>query len=124
MSLRAARIIAESAIASTVLDLSRLAPLPTEEMLSIGRAFDHVLVVDETRATGGVAESVLAALVDAQWPGRAARVASADTFVPIGPAAQHVLLSEDEIVSAARALLRLRPDERAWPRTRRPNEGG
>jgi 2-oxoisovalerate dehydrogenase E1 component len=112
MSLRAARTIAESAIASTVLDLTWLSPLPVDELLEVARAFDHVLVVDETRATGGVAESVLATLTDALWPGRAARVASADSFVPLGPAADHVLLGEDEIVSAARALLRLRPDDR------------
>ena len=30
-----------------------------------------------------------------------ARVASQDSFVPLGPAAQHVLLSEDEIEKAA-----------------------
>jgi 2-oxoisovalerate dehydrogenase E1 component len=112
MSLRAARTIAESAIASTVLDLSWLAPLPIRELLEIAKGFDHVLVVDETRASGGVAESVLAALIDAQWPGRTARVTSADSFVPLGPASEHVLLSEKDIVAAARALLRLRPDER------------
>jgi 2-oxoisovalerate dehydrogenase E1 component len=112
MSLRAARTIAESAIASTVLDLSWLAPLPIKELLEIAKGFDHLLVVDETRASGGVAESVLAALIDAQWPGRAARVTSADSFVPLGPAAEHVLLQEQEVVAAARALLRLRPDER------------
>jgi 2-oxoisovalerate dehydrogenase E1 component len=110
MSLRAARTIAESAIASTVLDLSWLAPLPTRELLDVAKGFDHVLVVDETRATGGVAESVMATLVDAQWPGRVGRVTSADSFVPLGPAAAHVLLSEEEIVTAARALLRLRAD--------------
>ncbi|HSS67922.1 MAG TPA: thiamine pyrophosphate-dependent enzyme [Nocardioidaceae bacterium] len=110
MSLRAARTIAESAIASTVLDLSWIAPLPTQELLDVAKGFDHMLVVDETRATGGVAESVIATLVDAQWPGRVGRVTSADSFVPLGPAAEHVLLSEEEIVTAARALLRLRAD--------------
>jgi 2-oxoisovalerate dehydrogenase E1 component len=112
MSLRAARTIAESAIASTVLDLTWLAPLPTAELLEVAAGFDHVLVVDETRATGGVAESVMAALTDAQWPGRMARVVSADSYVPLGPAAGHVLVSEEEIVTTARALLRLRPDDR------------
>jgi 2-oxoisovalerate dehydrogenase E1 component len=108
MSLRAARTIAESAIASTVLDLSWICPLPVTELLEVAAGFDHVLVVDETRASGGVSEAVIAALVDAQWPGRVVRVASADSFVPLGPAAAHVLLSEEEIVAAARALLRLR----------------
>jgi 2-oxoisovalerate dehydrogenase E1 component len=112
MSLRAARTIAESAVASTVLDLSWLAPLPVKELLAIANAFDHVLVVDETRASGGVGEAVVTALVDAQWPGRVARVASADSFVPLGPAAANVRLSEAEIVPAARAVWRRRPDER------------
>jgi 2-oxoisovalerate dehydrogenase E1 component len=64
-----------------------------------------VLVVDETRRTGGVSEGILAELVDAGYDGRVARVASKDSFVPLGDAARLVLVSEDEIESAARALV-------------------
>ena len=64
-----------------------------------------MLVVDETRRTGGVAEGVVAALVDAGFAGRLARVASKDSFIPLGDAADLVLLSEAEIEAAALALL-------------------
>ena len=64
-----------------------------------------MLVVDETRRTGGVSEGVLAALVDAGFDGRLARVAAEDSFVPLGDAARLVLVSEDEIEGAAAALV-------------------
>jgi 2-oxoisovalerate dehydrogenase E1 component len=35
-----------------------------------------------------------------------ARVASADSFIPLGDAARHVLVSEEEIEKAAAALTR------------------
>lgn len=65
----------------------------------------RVLVVDETRCSGGVSEAVFAALVDGVFPGAINRVCSADSFVPLGPAAAHVLLGEAEIEAAARRLL-------------------
>jgi 2-oxoisovalerate dehydrogenase E1 component len=48
---------------------------------------------------------VLAALADHGFTGRVARVASKDSFVPLGDAASHVLLSEADIEEAARKLL-------------------
>jgi 2-oxoisovalerate dehydrogenase E1 component len=64
-----------------------------------------VLVVDETRRSGGVSESVVAALVDAHFGGRIARVTSEDSFIPLGDAALRVLLSEATIEAAALRLL-------------------
>ena len=46
----------------------------------------------------------MAALVDAGFDGRLARVASKDSFIPLGDAASLVLLSEAEIRQAALAL--------------------
>mgnify|MGYP001153624969 CR=1 FL=1 len=63
------------------------------------------LVVDETRRTGGVGEGIVAELLDAGYSGRLARVAGKDSFVPLGDAARLVLLSEEEIETAALALL-------------------
>ena len=40
-------------------------------------------------------------MVEGGYRGRLARVTSADTFVPLGPAATTALLSEDDIVAAA-----------------------
>ena len=82
-----------------------VAPLPAEDLLREARATGAVLVADETRRTGGVSEGVLTALLDAGFAGRAARVAGEDSFIPLGDAAGHVLLSEDAIVDAARRLL-------------------
>jgi 2-oxoisovalerate dehydrogenase E1 component len=104
MSLRAARTLERSGIESRVLDLRWLAPLPMDRVAAEAQHFGKVLVVDETRASGGVAEAVLAGLVDSGYRGAMARVTSADSFVPLGPAADLVLLGERDIVDAALAL--------------------
>jgi 2-oxoisovalerate dehydrogenase E1 component len=88
-----------------VLDLRWLAPLPLEDLLHHARATGRVLVVDETRRSGGVSESVCAALIDDGFDGRLARVTSEDSFIPLGPAAETVLLDEDRIEAAAGNLL-------------------
>ncbi|WP_028938675.1 thiamine pyrophosphate-dependent enzyme [Pseudonocardia spinosispora] len=105
MSLRVAARLAARGIGVRVLDLRWLAPLPVEDIVREATATGRVLVVDETRATGGVAEPVLAALVDAGFTGAMARVNSADSFIPLGSAANEVLLSEHDIEKAALALL-------------------
>jgi 2-oxoisovalerate dehydrogenase E1 component len=69
-----------------------------------------VLVADETRHSGGVGEGVIAALVENGFTGQIARVASRDSFVPLGAAANLVLLSEDEIEQAALELSARNPD--------------
>ena len=105
MSLRVARRLLERGIGVNVVDLRWLAPLPMDEVLHEATATGRALVVDETRRTGGVGEGVVAELLDAGYAGRLARVASKDSFVPLGDAAGLVLLSESEIEAAALALL-------------------
>ncbi len=95
MSLRVARRLERDGIRARVVDLRWLAPLPVDDILAAARATGRVLVVDETRASGGVSEGVVTALVDAGYAGRIRRVTSKDSFVPLGPAAAHVLLGED-----------------------------
>jgi 2-oxoisovalerate dehydrogenase E1 component len=104
MSLRVARRLESSGIAAQVLDLRWLAPLPVEDILAAALSTGKVLVVDETRHSGGVGEGVVTALVEAGFTGPIQRVASQDSFVPLGTAADHVLLSEDEIEKAAHSL--------------------
>ncbi|WP_442929919.1 thiamine pyrophosphate-dependent enzyme [Micromonospora sp. WMMC241] len=105
MSLRAAATLAEEGVGSRVVDLRWLAPLPVADLIREASATGRVLVVDETRRSGGVGEGVLAALVDTGYVGAARRVAALDTFVPLGPAAHHVLVSEEAITQGARTLL-------------------
>jgi 2-oxoisovalerate dehydrogenase E1 component len=106
MSLRAARTLAAEGISCRVLDLRWLAPLPFEDLLRAAAATGRVLIADETRRTGGVSEGVITTLVDAGFTGRIARVASQDSFIPLGDAAAAVLMSEEVIADAARDLLR------------------
>jgi 2-oxoisovalerate dehydrogenase E1 component len=101
MSLRVAQRLRSAGVGARVLDLRWLAPLPVEDLLREAEATGRVLVVDETRRTGGMSEAVLTALLDAGFTGRLARVASEDSFIPLGDAALHVLVGEDDIEKAA-----------------------
>ncbi|WP_436837734.1 thiamine pyrophosphate-dependent enzyme [Micromonospora chersina] len=105
MSLRAAATLADEGIGSRVVDLRWLAPLPVADIIREASATGRVLVVDETRRSGGVGEGVIAALVDGGYVGTARRVAGLDSFVPLGPAARQVLVSEEAITQGARTLL-------------------
>ncbi|BBY48199.1 MFS transporter [Mycolicibacterium arabiense] len=106
MSLRVSRRLAELGIFARVVDLRWLAPLPVRDILSEAAATGRVLVVDETRESGGVSEGVVTALIDHGYAGGLARVASRDSFIPLGDAALEVLLSEDTITDAAIKLVR------------------
>jgi 2-oxoisovalerate dehydrogenase E1 component len=106
MSLRVARRLADDGIGAQVVDLRWIAPLPWNDIRRAAARTGRVLMVDETRRSGGVGEGVLSMLAESGYRGRLARVASRDSFVPLGVAANLVLLGEDEIESAARALLR------------------
>ena len=105
MSLRVARKLEARGINARVVDLRWLAPLPVDDMIREAGATGRVLIVDETRHTGGVGEGVLAALVEHGFAGLMDRVASSDSFIPLGDAALQVLLSEDTIEAAAIKLV-------------------
>ena len=104
LSLQAARDLAAEGISCRVFDLRWLNPLPVEQLLGHAAELGRVLVVDETRHSGGVGEAVLAALAEHGHTGPTARVAARDSFVPLGDAADLVLVHLDEIVEAARRL--------------------
>jgi 2-oxoisovalerate dehydrogenase E1 component len=105
LSLRAAAVLAEEDVGARVVDLRWLSPLPAADLVRESAVTGRVLVVDETRASGGVGEGVIAALVDAGFVGAARRVAAADSYLPLGPAAARMLVDVPAIVTAARALL-------------------
>lgn len=105
MSLRVARRLADDGIDARVVDIRWLAPLPVTDILREAEATGRVLIVDETRRSGGVSEGIVTALVDAGFPGTITRVTSQDSFIPLGEAANLVLLQEAEIEAAARAVV-------------------
>jgi 2-oxoisovalerate dehydrogenase E1 component len=105
LSLRAAARLTLEGIGCRVLDLRWLAPLPAEDILREARATGRVVIADETRRTGGVSEGVLAILADDRFGGWVRRVTAEDSFVPLGDAADTVLLSQQSIEVAGRALM-------------------
>lgn len=106
MSLRtAARLEARAGLRCRVIDLRWLAPLPMDDVLRHANEVGRVLVVDETRASGGLGEGVVAGLIAAGFRGRIGRVASADTFIPLGDAARTVMVGEDDIEAALADLV-------------------
>jgi 2-oxoisovalerate dehydrogenase E1 component len=105
LSLRAAARLSLEGIRCRVVDLRWLAPLPVEDILREARATGRVLIADETRRTAGVSEGLLSILADDRFGGWVKRVTSEDSFVPLGDAADAVLLSQQGIETAARELM-------------------
>ena len=105
MCLQAAVQLAGEGVSAAVLDLRWLSPLPLAAVARQAQACGRVLVADECRATGGgIAEAVLAGLVESGVSVPMASVRAADSYVPLGPAADTVLISTEEVVRAATAL--------------------
>ncbi|MDA1260419.1 MAG: thiamine pyrophosphate-dependent enzyme, partial [Planctomycetota bacterium] len=106
MSLRAARTLeAEHKLRARVLDLRWLSPLPHEQIARHAEECGAVLVADECRATGGgIADEVIARLAESGFRGRLGSVRAADCYIPLGPAADLVLMMEADVVHGARAL--------------------
>ncbi|MDN5865351.1 MAG: thiamine pyrophosphate-dependent enzyme [Gammaproteobacteria bacterium] len=107
MALRAAKQLREETGKGVrILDLRWLKPLNVEAVAKHANACGRILVVDEGRRTGGIAEEIFTALdehCDASL--RKARVAGADSFIPLGEAANFVLVQDADILEAARNLL-------------------
>jgi 2-oxoisovalerate dehydrogenase E1 component len=104
MCLRAARALARSGTIARVLDLRWLVPLPWDDIVREARAAGSALIVDEARRSGNVSEALLAGLAERAPEVRAARVTAADCLIPLGDAAELVLVSEPEIVEASLRL--------------------
>lgn len=89
-----------------VVDLRWLNPLPLEAVDMHAREAAGVLVVDECRATGGgIAGDLVSHLAEAGYGRPLASVRAADSFVPLGPAANTVLVGTGEIRAALETLL-------------------
>lgn len=108
MALRVARTLGEKGVHIRVVDLRWIAPLPHDAIRTQAADAAAILVVDECRRSGNVGEAVAAVIAEspALRHKPLARVASADSFVPLAEAANLVLMQEPEIAEAALALVR------------------
>lgn len=103
LSLKAQAQLQHLGIPTRVLDLRWLAPLPWDDIRTHARATGAVLVVDECRRTGGgPSATILSGLLNEKL--KMERVTSADTFIPLGPAMDKVLVQVPDIVNAAKQL--------------------
>jgi len=95
----------EYQIQTTLMDLRWLAPLNEKAILDLAVQFKRILVVDECKKTGSLSEQIMALLVDNQYPSdQMARITSEDSFIPLGPAGQKVLVQVEDIVEGAKIL--------------------
>lgn len=106
MSLRVSKLIEDKTKKKIrVLDLRWLKPLNTEFIATQAQSVGKVLVVDEGRKTGGISEEIFT-ILDEHCPElKKARITGEDSFIPLGAAANEVLVSEEGIRKAIEELL-------------------
>ncbi|OFX05017.1 MAG: MFS transporter [Alphaproteobacteria bacterium RIFCSPHIGHO2_12_FULL_63_12] len=103
LSRQAQKKLADDGIAARVVDIRWLSPLPAENILRAIEGCRNVLIVDETRRSGGVAEALMAMLSERSRAPHA-RVTAQDSFIATGPSYAATMPSTEEIVAAARRL--------------------
>ena len=88
-------------IKSRIVDLRWLNPLPKEALLHAVKGAKRILVVDETRRTGGVSEAVVTLFTE-ETDLPVTRLAAEDSFIATGPAYGATMPSAETILAAAR----------------------
>jgi 2-oxoisovalerate dehydrogenase E1 component len=107
LSRQAEKILAdEHKIATRVIDLRWLAPLPEEALLDAVAGCKRILIVDECRRTGSQSEALMAFFDERTPEVPHARIAADDSFIPLGKAATVTMPSRDSIVAAALETVR------------------
>ena len=104
LSRRAAKQLQAQGVKSRIIDMRWLAPLPMDAVIEAIGARRNVLIVDECRKSAGPGEEIIAAFQERGLHYNLSRIAGVDSFIPLGPAANKVLISEDDIVAAAISL--------------------
>jgi 2-oxoisovalerate dehydrogenase E1 component len=103
LSRQAQHDLAKMGVDVRVIDLRWIAPLPLDAMLeAIGDR--PVLIVDECRRTGGLAEGLMALFAEAGIANMA-RLTAEDSFIATGPAYGATLPSRQGIVAAVQSLV-------------------
>jgi 2-oxoisovalerate dehydrogenase E1 component len=102
MSLQAAQTLEQKhGLRVKVVDLRFLKPLPWQDMHKEADGYQKVLIVDECRQGGGVAEAIVSGFHVAGFMGQMRVVQAVDTYIPLGTAANVVLPQVSDVVKAA-----------------------
>jgi 2-oxoisovalerate dehydrogenase E1 component len=105
LSRQAERRLAAEGIRTRVIDMRWLSPLPAEALLKAVAGAQRILIVDETRRSGGIAEALMA-LFSERTRVPLARLTAEDSFIATGPAYAATLPSAETIFEAAMGLVR------------------
>ncbi len=100
LSHQALPAITSSGINTRIIDTRWLSPLPGEALLAATKGCKNILIVDETRHSGGVAEALMALFHEGP-PTKLARLTAQDSFIATGPAYAATMPSAASITAAA-----------------------
>ena len=95
-------------LATRIIDMRWLSPLPTQALLAATKGCRHVLIVDETRHSGGIAEALMALFAESS-AAKTARLTATDSFIATGPAYAATLPSTQALIAAAQSLTASNP---------------
>ena len=98
--------IERAGITARIVDMRWLSPLPKEALTAAVAGCRNILIVDETRHSGGVAEAMMAHFHEAAPGVPLARITAEDSFIATGPAYAATMPSSAGIVAAAKGLVR------------------
>ncbi|MEM6595516.1 MAG: thiamine pyrophosphate-dependent enzyme [Pseudomonadota bacterium] len=105
LSLQAAQKLRAEGIGVRVIDTRWLSPLPEAALLEAVSDAKQILIVDETRRSGGVSEALTTLFAErSDLP--TTRLAAEDSFIATGPAYGATMPSAQSIYAAAKAVLR------------------
>ncbi len=105
LSRKAEPALQAAGIDARIVDLRWLSPLPEDGLLRAVAGARRILIVDETRRSGGVAEGLMALFAE-RTDVPVAREVSTDSFIATGPAYAATMPSVESIVAAAKALVK------------------
>ena len=105
LSRRAQKVLASQSISADVIDLRWLAPLPIDNLLDQIEDDVPILIADECRQTGSLSEELVTRLRESDVTQSIRRITGDDSFIPLGPAANEVLIADQDIVEAVSKLV-------------------
>ncbi|GGO34636.1 MFS transporter [Gemmobacter aquaticus] len=105
LSRQAEPALAAAGIKTRIVDTRWLSPLPKAALTEAVRGARRILIVDETRHTGGMAEALMAHFHEAAPGVPLARLTAEDSFIATGPAYAATMPSKESIIAAAKGMV-------------------
>jgi 2-oxoisovalerate dehydrogenase E1 component len=105
LSRQAQARLADQGVKARVIDTRWLSPLPKEALTAAVQGAKRILIVDETRHSGGVAEALMAHFHEVSTV-PLARITAEDSFIATGPAYAATMPSADSITAAALEMMK------------------